>query len=419
MVLSSSKKPRADGFGVAEVDLGAGRAGRAEGDAAELQLGGAGAGALLDKFESEGLGLLVLCLVQHLQPVDDGADRADQVVAYARAQQGGKIERFDGRSGHGRASAGRAGCDKTGESLDAPAAVRDTPHRRDRQGPDKGNLQDVTGEITPQQAERHLDALTEIVSRAAAATLATSFSSVERRIKSDLSPVTAADEASEAVIVEGVSRLLPGVTVIAEESIGRTAVAAIEPSFVIVDPLDGTKEFLAGRDEFTVNVAIVTQGIPIAGIIAAPAQGLLWRGVVGDKAERLRLRFGAGPAEAYDRSFIRARPAPDRLVVATSRSHLDEATEDFLSRLPVARRFLCGSAVKFCYVAQGEVDVYPRLSPTHEWDIAAGCAILAAAGGAATDPNGGQLKFGHRPEKFLVPGFLAWGDPGKATSIAK
>jgi len=277
-------------------------------------------------------------------------------------------------------------------------------------------LQVVTAAITPQQAEQHLDALTEIVSHAAAATLATPFSSVERHIKNDLSPVTAADVASEAVIVEGVCRLLPGITVIAEESVGRAAAASLEPSFVIVDPLDGTKEFLAGRDEFTVNVAIVTNGLPIAGIVAAPAQGLLWRGVVGGKAERLRLRVGAGPAQAYDRSFIRARPAPDRLVVATSRSHLDEATEDFLARLPVARRFLCGSAVKFCYLAQGEADVYPRLSPTHEWDIAAGCAILAAAGGAVTDPNGGQLQFGRRSEKFLVPGFIAWGDPAKTAT---
>ena len=150
-------------------------------------------------------------------------------------------------------------------------------------------------EITPQQAEQHLDALTEIVSRAAAATLAKPFSSVERKFKDDLSPVTATDEASEAIIVEGVNRLLPGITVIAEESVGSAAAAAsLEPSFVIVDPLDGTKEFLAGRDEFTVNVAIVTHGVPIAGIIAAPAQGLLWRGVAGGKAERLRLRLGAG-----------------------------------------------------------------------------------------------------------------------------
>jgi len=311
---------------------------------------------------------------------------------------------------------GVQGAKKTGESLEAPACGRDTPHRRDRQGLARRTLHAVTGGITPQQAEQHLDALTEIVSRAAAATLATPFSSVERHIKNDLSPVTAADVASEAVIVDGVSRLLPGVTVIAEESVGQAAAASLEPSFVIVDPLDGTKEFLAGRDEFTVNVAIVTNGVPVAGIIAAPAQGLLWRGAVGGKAERLRLRLGAGPAQAYDRAFIRTRPVPDRLVVATSRSHLDEATEEFLARLPVAKRFLCGSSVKFCYLAQGEADVYPRLSPTHEWDIAAGCAILTAAGGAVTAPDGGPLHFGRRAEKFLVPSFIAWGDPAKAAA---
>ena len=265
--------------------------------------------------------------------------------------------------------------------------------------------------MTPREAEALLDALTEIVSRAAAATLATPFSAVERHIKKDLSPVTAADLASEAVIVEGVARLLPGITVIAEESVAGTAAASLVPSFVVVDPLDGTTEFLAGRDEFTVNLAIVTEGVPIAGIVAAPAQGLLWRGVAGGKAERLRLRFGAAPAQAYDRSFIRARRAPERLVVTTSRSHLDDATEDFIGRLPVGRRFMCGSAVKFCYLAQGEADVYPRLSPTREWDIAAGCAIVAAAGGMVTAPDGGPLRFGRRAESFLVPGFLAWGDP--------
>ena len=269
-------------------------------------------------------------------------------------------------------------------------------------------------EITSRQAEQILDGLSEIVSRAALATLATPFSSVAQRVKKDLSPVTAADEASEALILEGLARLLPGVPVIAEESVGLRPSGALGPSFLVVDPLDGTKEFLAGRDEFTVNVALVTNGVPIAGVIAAPAQGLLWRGVVGAKAERLRLKFGAPPSEAYDRSFIRARPAPSRLTVATSRTHLDEVTEDFLSRLPVAKRYLCGSAVKFCHIAEGSADIYPRLSPTREWDVAAGCAILAAAGGIVTRPDGGQLTFGHVSAKFLVPGFIAWGDPAIA-----
>jgi 3'(2'), 5'-bisphosphate nucleotidase len=275
----------------------------------------------------------------------------------------------------------------------------------------------VTGGITPQQAEQLLDALTEIVARAAAATLAVPFDSVERRIKTDLTPVTAADELSESIILEGLAALLPGIPVVAEESIGRTRPDRLEPSFISVDPLDGTREFLAGRDEFTVNLGIVTHGVPIAGIIAAPAQGLLWRGVVGGSAERLHLRLGAGQAEAYGPSLVHTRPAPQQLTVATSRSHLDEQTEDFLARLPLAKRYLCGSSVKFCYLAQGEADVYPRLSPTHEWDIAAGCAILAAAGGLVISPQREQLKFGQKQERFLVPGFIALGDPAVAETM--
>ncbi|HEY6833987.1 MAG TPA: 3'(2'),5'-bisphosphate nucleotidase CysQ [Pseudolabrys sp.] len=271
--------------------------------------------------------------------------------------------------------------------------------------------------ITPERAWELLDGLTEIVSRASAATLVTPFSKVEQRIKNDLSPVTAADEASEAVILEGLARLLPGIPVIAEESVAR-APHHVGASCVIVDPLDGTKEFLAGRDEFTVNVGVVTDGVPIAGIISAPAQGLLWRGVVGHGAERLRLKWGEAPARAYDRSAIHTRSAPARLAVATSRTHLDEVTEEFIARLPTSKRYLCGSSVKFCHLAQGEADIYPRLSPTREWDIAAGCAILVAAGGVVTDPSGGRLHFGCCEAKFLVPGFIAWGDPARATGKA-
>ncbi len=284
-------------------------------------------------------------------------------------------------------------------------------------------LHGVTGglDITPQLAEQHLDALTDIVARAAAVTLATPFHSVARRIKTDLTPVTAADEASEALIVDGLARLLPGLPVIAEEGAARKLPPSLGSSFVIVDPLDGTREFLAGRDEFTVNVAIITGGVPIAGLIAAPARGLLWRGIVGRGAERLHLRLGSGQtsvlAKAYGRTPIHTRPAPGRLTVATSRSHLDENTEDFLARLPLAKRYLCGSSVKFCYLAQGEADIYPRLSPTREWDVAAGCAILAAAGGCVTTPQGGPLPFGRLKQKFLVPGFIAMGDPSIQGSL--
>ena len=270
-------------------------------------------------------------------------------------------------------------------------------------------------EITPQQADRLLDSLSEIAAHAAAATLATSFSEVERRTKADQSPVTAADEASEAIIVEGVNRLLPGVPVVAEESVARAA-ASLEPSFISVDPLDGTKEFLDGRDEYTVNIAIVTHGVPIAGLIAAPKQGLLWRGVVGIRAELMQLKFNEGNACVSAPSSIHTRKAPQQLTAATSRSHLDRDSENLLTRLKVGKRYSRGSSVKFCHLAQGDADIYPRLAPTREWDIAAGHAILAAAGGTVTAPGGGAIRFGQTAQKFLIPGFIAWGDPALAAA---
>jgi 3'(2'), 5'-bisphosphate nucleotidase len=269
-------------------------------------------------------------------------------------------------------------------------------------------------EITAQTAERLLDDLSAIVARASAAILAIPVGDAGQRTKDDQSPVTKADEASEAIILDGLARLIPGLPVIAEES-AASAPNRIELSCAVVDPLDGTKEFLAGRDEYTVNIGIVTRGVPIAGVISAPLQGLLWRGVVGGKAERLRIDFKAG-AHATERTAIRARTAPAELVAAISRTHLDARSEEFLSRLKVGRRYGCGSSVKLCHLAQGDADIYPRLAPTCEWDIAAGCAILTAAGGKVTDPAGGALRFASGAEKFLVPGFIAWGDPALARS---
>lgn len=268
-------------------------------------------------------------------------------------------------------------------------------------------------DITPQQAEGLIDELTAIAARASAATLAVPFSAVEQRTKNDLSPVTAADEAAEAVILEGLERLCPGVPVVAEESVAKGRIpAGLKGSFFCVDPLDGTKEFLAGRDEFTVNIALITQGAPIAGVIAAPKQGLLWRGVVGFGAARLRLKLSGDATEACEPKAIHTRPAPAHLTVATSRTHLDSVTEAFIGRLPIGERYMCGSSVKFCHVAEGAADIYPRFGPTCEWDIAAGSAILIAAGGAVQAPSGGVLRFGNSDSDFRVPGFIAIGDPG-------
>jgi len=265
-------------------------------------------------------------------------------------------------------------------------------------------------ELTPDDVFARLDGLTAIVARAAQATMLKPGTEVERRIKPDQSPVTAADEASEAIILDGLAQLIPGLVVVAEESVG-SAPADLGASVAIVDPLDGTKEFIAGRDEFTVNLAIATRGVPIAGVIAAPAQGLVWRGVAGQGAERLRMSWHDG--RVAERVAIHTRPAPDCLTVAVSRSHMDKDSEAWLGRFASTERYPCGSSVKFCHIADGKADLYPRLGPTSEWDIAAGCAILTAAGGLVTDPHGGPLRFGSGG-KFLVPGFIAWGDPSRA-----
>ena len=196
---------------------------------------------------------------------------------------------------------------------------------------------------------RLLDELTTIVSGAAAAILTARAGSLGARTKADLSPVTVCDEAAEAAILSGLARVLPGVAVVSEEAASGAPPSSLPDSFVLVDPLDGTRELIAGRDEFTVNVAIVRGGRPRLGIVAAPAQGVVWRGREGHGAERLQLPPGAPASAARERSTIRTRPAPHAgLVAVVSRSHLDGETEAFLARLPIAGRLTSGSAVKFC-----------------------------------------------------------------------
>ena len=266
--------------------------------------------------------------------------------------------------------------------------------------------------------DRLLDELTTIVSAAGAAILAARSGSLDTRTKPDLTPVTAADHAAEAVILDALARLLPGMCVVSEEAAGRAPPQRIPDSFVLVDPLDGTREFIAGRDEFTINLAIVADGRPRLGIVAAPAHGLLWRGLEGRGAERLRLSPGAPASAAQARSPIRTRPSPrSGLIAAISRSHLDPQTQAYLARLPISDRRACGSAVKFCQVAEGSADVYARFSPTCEWDVAAGHAVLAAAGGVVNTPDGAPVSYGRMAENFGVPAFIAWGDPSAAARL--
>ena len=255
-----------------------------------------------------------------------------------------------------------------------------------------------------------IEPLTELVIRAGSAILAVTRAAMKVHGKSDGSPVTEADLAADRIIGEGLALLAPNIPSLSEE---RTHLAKLpyRGSFFLIDPLDGTKEFVAGRDEFTVNLALVTNGVPLLGIVAAPALGLIWRGIVGRGAERLTLNDRGAP---YIEP-IRTRLCPPRgqpWTVGVSRSHGDSRTEAFIAARPGAMRAVLGSAVKFGRVAEGAVDIYPRLSPTCEWDVAAGHAVVVAAGGKITDSTGAALHFGSGRADFIVPEFIAWGDPG-------
>ena len=248
--------------------------------------------------------------------------------------------------------------------------------------------------------------LTAEVAVAAAATLNAARSV---RIKADQTPVTDADERSQAILLQAMARLMPGVAVISEEM-------AIRPSrlgdiFAIVDPLDGTKEYLAGSTEYTINLAIVQRGEPVVGIIGVPAEGLIYRGRANHGAERLAMSISGAIPNLAVAETIRIRNAPRGGVVAMmSRSHPDSASIALLDRLHVAHRVACGSALKFCRVAEGIADIYPRLTTTCEWDVAAGHALVTAAGGTITQPEGGMLRYGDAASDFRIPAFIAWGD---------
>lgn len=254
-----------------------------------------------------------------------------------------------------------------------------------------------------------LDGLTAIASQAAAAIVAIAPPALDRRSKPDNSPVTTADEASQMVIFEGLSRLLPGVPIVSEEAVATRASDRLGRQFILVDPLDGTRELLAGRDEFTVNIALIDDSRPLAGVVAAPALGIVWRGLVGAGAERFVLAPGSGLQAARNRTAIKTRARSEHpLVALVSRSHPDPATEAYIARLEPAERISCGSSLKFCRLAEGSADIYPRLTATSEWDIAAGHAVLVSAGGAVTTPEGEPLSYGQ--PGFRVPAFIAWGD---------
>jgi len=225
--------------------------------------------------------------------------------------------------------------------------------------------------------------------------------------KKDNSPVTAADHAAEAIILQRLGAQCAAIPIIAEEEVAAGRVPAIGATFFLVDPLDGTREFVAGRPEFTVNIALVRAGTPMLGVVYAPAMGALFGGDVA-AAQAFRATAAPGGAAAGARERIKVRPAPPvGLTAVASRSHASPETRDYLQRYKVANMVSIGSSLKFCLVASGEADLYPRLGTTMEWDTAAGHAVLLAAGGSVVRADGGALLYG-KPG-FTNPWFIATG----------
>ena len=235
------------------------------------------------------------------------------------------------------------------------------------------------------------------------------------RTKSDSSPVCDADEKAEALIHLELARLVPGVPVLAEEAASRGDKPDVDGRFILVDPVDGTKEFLNRNGEFTVNIALIVQGVPRAGAVYAPALKKLWFG--GDQAFTCTIEPGGDLGSAAIVP-IATRPAPGTgLVVMASRSHADPSTEAFLARVPVAERRNAGSSLKFCWLAEGLADLYPRFGPTMEWDTGAGDAVLRAAGGIVLAGDGADFAYGKVAENFRNGAFVAWGDRGAARTF--
>jgi 3'(2'), 5'-bisphosphate nucleotidase len=248
--------------------------------------------------------------------------------------------------------------------------------------------------------------LGNIVSEAGEVIMAVRASGVGARRKPDGSPVCEADTRAEQLILARLAAIMPDVAVIAEESFAPQRGDPVPERFLLVDPLDGTREFLAGHRDFTVNVALVENGGPIAGAICAPALDQIY--LAGTTAFRADRAQGGALADALQ--AIVASPVPDAgLRAVASRSHMNAATEEWLRQRPVTHLQRAGSALKFCLIAAGNADVYPRVAPTMEWDTAAGHAIVNAAGGCVIGLDGSPLRYGKIHAGFKNEGFIAWG----------
>lgn len=256
------------------------------------------------------------------------------------------------------------------------------------------------------------DGLLSAVLEAGRAILQTRCDGLAIDRKSDGSPVTEADRRAEAILERALHRLAPRIPVIAEESAAQARAPRAARQMFLVDPLDGTRGYAAGRDDFTINIGFISDGRPVAGLIYAPARGEVFATQGETCAIAARVDPGSKARTLRDLNPfpISARvPCPGGLVALTSRAEQAPAFHDRLSALGITESSGISSAIKFCLLARGDADIYPRFGPTCEWDTAAGEAILTAAGGSVRDLDGAPLTYGREHLAYLNPAFVARG----------
>jgi 3'(2'), 5'-bisphosphate nucleotidase len=227
------------------------------------------------------------------------------------------------------------------------------------------------------------------------------------RAKADLSPVTEADAMAEKVILKGLKELWPDVPVLAEEAAAGGDVPDVGARFFLVDPLDGTKEFLSRNGEFTVNIALIENGRPVMGVVYAPATEQMFWGETAKGAGFAKLSAGDSLANVKWMALHVRKTPVEGLTVVASRSHMDANTTAYLESCKVKSLTSAGSSLKFCLVAKGEADLYPRFGRTMEWDTGAGQAVLEAAGGKVCNVDGTPLRYGKAERGFDNPAFIA------------
>ncbi|MCC2113237.1 MAG: 3'(2'),5'-bisphosphate nucleotidase CysQ [Hyphomicrobiales bacterium] len=243
------------------------------------------------------------------------------------------------------------------------------------------------------------------------AVIAAEADGIKSRTKPDGTPVTNADLAAESILIDHLRRDFPDIRIVSEESHPTADATEIDRQFLLVDPIDGTRELLSGRDSYTVNAALIEEGRAVVGAVYAPARGMLFIGTLPDRAFALEVSAETEEPIDFDAARpISVSPAEAGLRALVSRSHLDPATIAFLERIGSSGSIKIGSSIKFCMIACGEGDIYPRLGTTMEWDTAAGQVVLEAAGGRVRTLDGTTLRYGKVERGFRNPGFVACGD---------